>query len=64
MQTRYSLVACPVAFMGWRLIFFDLLESAEVSDFFLSTDASGGIGYGAFLNGQWLNGKWSQLNYS
>ena len=38
--------------------FFDLPEWVEVPDFFLSTDASCGLGYGAFLNSQWFNGKW------
>ena len=39
--------------------FFDLPEWAPVPDLYLSTDASGSHGYGAFYSGEWFNGRWS-----
>ena len=30
-------------------------------DFSISSDASGAIGYGAFMDNEWFNGRWSSL---
>ena len=45
---------------GWDgVYFFDLPEWAPVLDLFLSTDASGSLGYGVLYSGKWFNGAWS-----
>jgi len=32
-------------------------------DFSVSSDASGAIGYGAFMDNKWFNGRWSTLQF-
>ena len=52
---------------GWDgvyIYFFYLPEWALVPDLFLSTDASGSIGYGVFYSGEWFNGTWSVAQQS
>ena len=44
--------------------FFDLPDWAPVPDLFLSTDASGSLGYGAFYADEWFNGSWSATQRS
>ncbi len=44
--------------------FFDLPAWAPVPDFFISTDASGRNGYGAFYAGEWFNGPRSIFQQS
>jgi hypothetical protein len=58
---------CKLDIEWWRsflpawdgVYFFDLPEWAPVPDLFISTDASGSDGYGAFYSGEWFNGAWS-----
>ena len=58
---------CKLDIDWWRTLlptwdgvfFFDLPEWAPVPDLFISTDASGSKGYGAFYSGEWFNGSWS-----
>ena len=56
----------PSFLPGWDgVYFFDLPEWAPVPDLFLSTDASGSIGYGVFYSGEWFNGaSWSVVQQS
>ena len=57
---------CKLDIEWWRSLlpardgvyFFDLPDWAPVPDLFLSTDASGSRGYGAFYAGKWFNGSW------
>ena len=44
--------------------FFDLLDWAPVPDLFLSTDASGSLGCGAFYADEWFSGSWSATQRS
>lgn len=54
-----------VEFFGqWNGISFFLFPSLEpLPDFSVSSDASGAIGYGAFLDNEWFNGRWSTLQF-
>ena len=47
-----------------RVYFFDLPDWATVPDLFLSTEASGSLGYGAFYADEWFNGSWSATQRS
>ena len=68
-QSRYIRLntECKLDVKWWRdflpswdgVYFFDLPEWSPVPDLFLSTDASGSLGYGAFYSGAWFNGSWS-----
>ena len=52
-----------VAFFGqWNGISFFLFPTLEpLPGFSVSSDASGTIGYGAFMDNKWFNGQWSTL---
>ena len=68
-QSRYIRLnkECKCDIEWWRSLlpswdgvyFFDLPTWAPVPELFLSTDASGSTGYGAFHSGEWFNGVWS-----
>ena len=46
----------------WNGIIFFLFPTLEtLSDFAVCSDASGVIGYGAFMDNEWFNGRWSPL---
>ena len=50
-----------VEFFGqWNEISFFLFPTLEpLPDFSVSSDASGAIGYGAFMDNEWFNSRWS-----
>ena len=52
-----------VEFFGqWNGISFFLFPTLEpLPDFSVCSDASGTIGYGAFMDNEWFNGRWSNL---
>ena len=52
-----------VEFFGqWNGISFFLFPNLEpLPDFSVSSDASGAIGYGAFMDNEWFNGRWSTV---
>ena len=52
-----------VKFFGqWNGISFSFFPTLEpLPDFSVSSDASGAIGYGAFMHNEWFNGRWSTL---
>ena len=52
-----------VEFFGqWNGISFFLFPTLEpLPDFSVSSDASGAIGYGPFMDNEWFNGRWSTL---
>ena len=52
-----------VEFFGqWNGISFFLFPTFEpLPDFSVSSDASGAIGYGGFMDNEWFNGRWSTL---
>ena len=52
-----------VEFFGqWNGISFFLFPTLEpLPDFAVCSDASGVIGYGAFMDNEWFNGRWSPL---
>ena len=52
-----------IEFFGqWIAISFFLFPTLKpLPDFFISSDASGAIGYGAFMDNKWFNGRWCTL---
>ena len=60
----YTSIGDLFCLVGMGYIFFYLPDWAPVPDLFLSTDASGSIGYGVFYSGEWLNGAWSVAQQS
>ena len=50
--------------VGMGYIFLICLSGPQSPTFFLSTDASGSIGYGVFYSGEWFNGAWSVAQQS
>ena len=68
--TRYALIANSVAtwsgqFLStWHGVSFWLYPGIPVVDIQVISDASGAIGYGAFLNQKWFNGLWHATQVS
>ena len=52
-----------VEFFGQRngISFFLFPTFEPLPDFSVSSDASGAIGYGGFMDNEWFNGRWSTL---
>ena len=50
--------------VGMGYIVFICLNGPQSPTFFLSTEASGSIGYGVFYSWEWFNGAWSVAQQS
>ena len=62
MEFRNDLAWWVECFGQWNGISFFLFPTLEpLPDFSVSSDASGAIGYGAFMDNEWFNGRWPTL---
>lgn len=63
MQARYHVVAFTPTSIGQDL-FFEMPDWAPAADLYISTEASGGLGHGAYCQGEWFQGTWSSVQNS
>ena len=47
----------------WDMLFFLFPTIEPLLDFAVCSDASGVIGYSAFMDNEWFNGRWSPLQH-